>query len=67
MIIVTLISLCEHSNLEKDREEFYKKQLAYYYYKLMYDLYDYVSIKDNYTRTLQNYYQLMFFRHENWL
>lgn len=67
MIIVTLISLCEHSNLENDREEFYKKQLAYYYYKLMYDLYDYVSIKDNYTRTLQNYYQLMFFRHENWL
>ncbi len=67
MMIVTLISLCHHSNLEIDKEELSKKQLAHYYYKLMYDLYDYVSLKDNYTRTMQDYYRTMFFRHENWL
>ncbi len=67
MIIFTIVSLCYKHNFETDKEEYYKKQLAYYYYTLMYHLYDQISIKDNYTRTLQNFYFDMCFRHENWL
>lgn len=67
MIIAYMGSLCKYHNFEQDKEESFKKQLAQYYYKLMYDLYDQISTPDNYSRTLQNFYLGMFYKHENWL
>lgn len=69
MIIITIISFCNLPNIGHNygKEEFYKKQIAKYYYELMYYLYDQVLEKDNYIRTMQNYYRHMFFKHENWL
>lgn len=69
MIIVTIISYCNLPNIKHDygKEEFYKKQIARYYYEMMYYLYDQVIEKDNYIRTMQNYYYHMFFKYENWL
>ena len=67
MIIYLLISLCNNYDLEAYKEEIYKYQLSIYYYKTMYLLYKQIKIQDNYTRTMQNFYHGIIFRHENWL
>jgi len=67
MIIYLLISLCNNYDLEVYKEEIYKYQLSIYYYKTMYLLYKQIKIQDNYTRTMQNFYYGIIFRHENWL
>jgi len=67
MIIYLLISLCNNYDLEVYKEEIYKYQLSIYYYKTMYLLYRQIKIQDNYTRTMQNFYYGIIFRHENWL
>lgn len=67
MIISLLISLYHNHNLEIDKEEDSKKQLARNYYLMMYYLYFYSPIKDNYFRSMQNFYYDMLYRHENWL
>lgn len=67
MIISLLISLYHNHNLEIDKEEDSKKQLARNYYLMMYYLYSYSPIKDNYFRSMQNFYYDMLYKHENWL
>lgn len=67
MIISLLISLYHNHNLEVDKEEDSKKQLAKNYYLMMYYLYSYSPIKDNYFRSMQNFYYDILYKHENWL
>lgn len=67
MIISLLISLYHNHNLEIDKEEDSKKQLARNYYLMMYYLYSYSPIKDNYFRSMQNFYYDILYKHENWL
>lgn len=67
MIISLLISLYHNHNLEVDKEEDSKKQLARNYYLMMYYLYSYSPIKDNYFRSMQNFYYDILYKHENWL
>lgn len=67
MIISLLISLYHNHNLEIDKEEDSKKQLAINYYLMMYYLYSYSPIKDNYFRSMQNFYYDILYKHENWL
>ncbi len=67
MIISLLISLYHNHNLEIDKEENSKKQLARNYYLMMYYLYSYSPIKDNYFRSMQNFYYDILYKHENWL
>lgn len=67
MIISLLISLYHNHDLEIDKEEDSKKQLAKNYYLMMYYLYSYSPIKDNYFRSMQNFYYDILYKHENWL